>query len=102
MPTKQEIERLAYFLWEQEGRPDGRDVFHYAEAERVLKERSSAQANGGFSTKLLTDPARPAVAAAPAAQTQPPTKAPQANSQPNTVGNKNAPSKGPRKPGSKR
>lgn len=38
--SQAEIEKLAYELWEQEGRPHGRDVVHYLEAERLLRERA--------------------------------------------------------------
>lgn len=41
MPNRQEIERLAYSLWERDGRPQGRDLKHYFEAERTLRERES-------------------------------------------------------------
>ncbi len=45
MPTKEEIEKLAYYLWEQEGRPAGRDVANYYEAERILREREQQAAS---------------------------------------------------------
>jgi len=32
-PVKKEIEYLAYHLWEQEGRPRGREKIHWIEAE---------------------------------------------------------------------
>jgi len=41
--SQAEIEKLAYELWEQEGRPHGRDLVHYQEAERLLRERAQAQ-----------------------------------------------------------
>lgn len=44
MPTKEEIEKLAYRLWEEEGMPEGRAVAHYLEAERLLLEREQAAA----------------------------------------------------------
>jgi hypothetical protein len=36
MATKQEIERLAYEMWERDGRPEGNDQSYYYEAERAL------------------------------------------------------------------
>lgn len=36
MPSQQDIERLAYQLWERDGRPEGNHLAHYYEAERVL------------------------------------------------------------------
>jgi len=32
-PVKQEIANLAYLIWEQEGRPEGRETIHWLEAE---------------------------------------------------------------------
>jgi len=32
-PVKQEIANLAYLLWEQDGRPEGREKIHWIEAE---------------------------------------------------------------------
>jgi Protein of unknown function (DUF2934) len=42
-PSKQEIEALAYLLWEQAGRPVGReaDFSHLAEQELRNEDRSS-------------------------------------------------------------
>lgn len=37
MPTKQDIERLAYEIWEREGRPEGKALDNYLEAERALQ-----------------------------------------------------------------
>ncbi|WOH56897.1 DUF2934 domain-containing protein [Bradyrhizobium sp. BWC-3-1] len=37
-PTKKDIERRAYQLWQQAGMPGGRDQEFYSEAERQLKE----------------------------------------------------------------
>lgn len=41
MPTQAEIQKLAYELWEKEGRPHGRHMAHYYQAERVLQERAA-------------------------------------------------------------
>ncbi len=58
MPTKEEIEKLAYRLWEEEGMPEGRAVAHYFEAERLLLEREQAAARTRqFPT--TTQPAKP-------------------------------------------
>ena len=43
MPTKEKIEEMAYLLWEKEGRPLGRDVNHYLEAERILRRMEDAE-----------------------------------------------------------
>ncbi|MCK1296386.1 DUF2934 domain-containing protein [Bradyrhizobium sp. 30] len=37
-PTKKDIERRAYQLWQQAGMPEGRDQEFYWEAEQQLKE----------------------------------------------------------------
>lgn len=35
-PTQEEIAKAAYYLWEQEGRVNGRDVDHWTQAEALL------------------------------------------------------------------
>ncbi|MCX6899378.1 MAG: DUF2934 domain-containing protein [Verrucomicrobia bacterium] len=35
-PTSEEIARLAYLIWEKEGRPQGCDMNHWFEAESLL------------------------------------------------------------------
>lgn len=39
-PTQEQIERLAYQIWEMEGRPAGREREHYLEAERLLSQQA--------------------------------------------------------------
>jgi hypothetical protein len=39
MELHEEIEMIAYELWEQTGRIHGRDLEHWFEAERIVKER---------------------------------------------------------------
>ena len=39
MPTEEQIKRLAHSLWEQEGRPEGRDMEHYLAARQILEEQ---------------------------------------------------------------
>ena len=34
-----EIGSLAYFIWESEGRPHGRDTTHWLEAEKQVREK---------------------------------------------------------------
>ena len=36
MANKHEIERLAYELWERDGKPAGNELAHYYQAERAL------------------------------------------------------------------
>ena len=54
MPTQQDIERLAYELWEREGKPHGMDHHYYYEAERAL--------NGGEAKPKKTSTRKPAAA----------------------------------------
>jgi hypothetical protein len=64
MPAKEEIERLAYFLWVEEGRPHGVHLKHYYEAERILRERElSMQRINGTGSPPITKPVAPAPAA---------------------------------------
>lgn len=42
--THQDIGTRAYELWEKEGRPDGRDVAHWLEAERTLQQQATVPA----------------------------------------------------------
>lgn len=42
MVTEEQIKELAYFLWEQEDRQDGKDVEHYFRAKQMLEERELA------------------------------------------------------------
>ena len=39
LPTEEEKKKLAYSIWEREGRPEGRDVEHYFHAGRILRVR---------------------------------------------------------------
>jgi hypothetical protein len=43
MPTEEQIKELAYQMWEQEGRPEGKDVEHYFTAKQILEEQEAAQ-----------------------------------------------------------
>jgi hypothetical protein len=37
MATEEEIKKLAYSIWEKEGRPRGRDVEHYFKAQNIIE-----------------------------------------------------------------
>lgn len=41
MATEDEIKRLAYKLWQEEGQPDGKDLEHYFQARRILEEKEA-------------------------------------------------------------
>ena len=45
MPTEEKIRQLAHALWEDEGRPEGKDVDHYLTAKAILDEREAARGN---------------------------------------------------------
>jgi hypothetical protein len=42
-PSEAEISRQAYKLWEQAGKPDGRDHEFYLQAERELNEAAAQE-----------------------------------------------------------
>jgi hypothetical protein len=39
MVTEQQIKELAFAIWEEEGRPEGKDLEHYFRAKQILEER---------------------------------------------------------------
>ncbi len=41
MVTEEEIKKLAYEIWEQEGRPEGKDVEHYYHARQILEQQEA-------------------------------------------------------------
>jgi hypothetical protein len=43
MPTEEQIKELAHALWEEEGRPEGKDVEHYFRAKQILEEREKTR-----------------------------------------------------------
>ena len=42
MVTEQHIRELAYTIWEEEGRPEGKDAEHYFRARQILEERQAS------------------------------------------------------------
>ena len=42
MPTEKQIIELAHSIWEQEGRPEGKDLEHYFSAKKILEEQEAA------------------------------------------------------------
>ena len=42
MVTEEQIRELAYAIWEQEGRPEGKDLEYYFRAKQMLEEREIA------------------------------------------------------------
>jgi hypothetical protein len=43
MPTEEQIRQLAHSLWEQEGRPEGKDREHYLTAKAILDKEAAAK-----------------------------------------------------------
>jgi hypothetical protein len=43
MITEEQIRELAHSIWEQEGRPNGKDVEYYFRAKKMLEERESSR-----------------------------------------------------------
>ena len=43
MVTEEDVKKLAYAIWEQEGRPEGKDVEHYYHARQVLENQDAAR-----------------------------------------------------------
>jgi len=44
MATEEQIKELANTMWEQEGRPEGKDLEHYFRAKQILEEQEATQA----------------------------------------------------------
>ena len=68
-PTQQEIAHRAYAMWEQEGRPHGRNLDHWLKAEKELIMQSSAVSPRR--TESAKRGARPAAAGKTAAKAKP-------------------------------
>lgn len=47
-PTREQIIHRAYELWEQSGKPDGRDQEFYHQAERELQEQPGKETPNGI------------------------------------------------------
>ncbi|MFH0768798.1 MAG: DUF2934 domain-containing protein [Chloroflexota bacterium] len=45
MITEEQIRELAYAIWEQEGRPEGKDQEYYFRAKQMLEEREAASSS---------------------------------------------------------
>ena len=42
MATEEQTKEMAYAIWEQEGRPEGKDVEHYFRAKQILEQQEPA------------------------------------------------------------
>ena len=43
MVTDEDVKKLAFTIWEEEGRPFGKDAEHYFRAKRALEEQEAKQ-----------------------------------------------------------
>jgi hypothetical protein len=43
MATEKQIEKLAYSIWEQEGRPEGKHEEHYFRAKQILEQQEATR-----------------------------------------------------------
>ena len=68
-PTKQQVQLRSYQIWEQEGRPHGRDHEHWFRAERELAvAERPAKSAAARSAARATKKGAPAKKAAPKAR----------------------------------
>ncbi len=56
--SHEEIARIAYLLWEEEGRPQGRAKDHWLRAEAVLREKWKVSAKPGSALEKRRKPPR--------------------------------------------
>lgn len=63
-PTEQEIQHAAYFLWEAEGRPAGRDLEIWLAARERLKHAARRTGHARDITVVATPPPLPDATAA--------------------------------------
>src|SRR5208282_2126692 len=58
-PMQEFIRKIAYTIWERDGRPDGKDLDHWFRAEAVV--RRSLRGHGGIADMFEADRAMPAL-----------------------------------------
>ena len=59
MATEDQIRYLAYDIWEQEGRPEGRDQEYYFRARQMLEKRDAALSPAEEPVPPVSDPEPP-------------------------------------------
>jgi hypothetical protein len=59
MVTEQQIKELAYTIWEEEGRPEGKDLEHYFRARQILEERQASSIIESAPSLISKLPRRP-------------------------------------------
>ena len=74
MVTEQQIKELAFAIWEEEGRPEGKDLEHYFRAKQILEERQASsliELTPSPISKLPRRPSTPQLAPPPVAEVPP-------------------------------
>jgi hypothetical protein len=57
---EEKIRERAHLIWERQGRPEGRDAEHWAQARREIEnEDNAATGAGGLKVSVDNDPTRP-------------------------------------------
>ncbi len=64
MDLNEEIAKVAYELYERDGKKHGKDKEHWAEAEAIVKARQTAEEKKAAPRKATPAPAKPKPAAA--------------------------------------
>ncbi|MDD5700599.1 MAG: DUF2934 domain-containing protein [Dehalococcoidales bacterium] len=54
MVTEKQIKELAYTYWEQEGRPEGKDLEYYFRAKELLEREAASSAANELASPALT------------------------------------------------
>jgi hypothetical protein len=72
--SREMIEVRAYEIWEQEGRPHGRDVEHWMKAAEELEPANDSAPKGKTKAAVKPKTVKSAAAAAPVAETKAPAK----------------------------
>lgn len=70
MGREDEIRLIAHSIWEEEGRPDGRDYEHWRRAEAIWEEQDR-KAGAKSAKSTITEEARTTLAGEPAREQQP-------------------------------
>jgi len=61
MITELHIKELAFTIWEEEGRPEGKDVEHYFRAKQILEARQATSIIALTASPVSNLPPRPSM-----------------------------------------
>ena len=56
MATEEQIKQLAYAIWEQEGRPHGKDTEHYFRAKQIIEQQEREATELAAATSRMETP----------------------------------------------